>query len=118
MKDTISDWEILLIRQCKKNKYNINNFRRLVGKRCAIPYEHVNKSDVVHFLAEIVIDYGLIRNWTEFLLNDLNPIKWYDKNNPVPYVDNLIKELATKIMLTEIKKFPRYRSPARFRNNP
>lgn len=115
MKDTISDWDILLIRQCKKNHYTINNFRKIISKRNALAYEYVTKADVVYFLTKIVLEYNLVRDWTKFILEELNPKKWWTKEEK-PYIDNLLEELISKIACAEVKKFPRYRSPAWFRN--
>lgn len=123
MKD-FSDYDILIIRQCKKNKPSIRSLRRIVGMKCALPFEYVTQADVVHFLIEIVRDYNLIRNWDEFLITDLNPKKtWWcyvskDKRpQEKTYMDNLTDALISKIMLTEVKIFPRFRSPLRFRKN-
>lgn len=116
------DYTILLIRQCKKNKTSMRSLRRIVGMKCALQLEHVDVSDVVHFLIEIVIEFNLVKNWDEFLLTDLNPSKtWWcylptvDKPTEKPYMDNLVDVLVSKIALTEVKIFPYFRSPLRFR---
>ena len=115
MKDNICVHDILLIRQCKKNGFNINNFRKIISKRNALAYEYVTKADVVYFLTKIVLDYNLVKDWSKFLLEDLNPKKWWTKEEK-SYVDNLLEQLVSKISCTEVKVFPKYISPAWFRN--
>ncbi len=82
--------------------------------RNALSFDYVTKSDVVYFLTKIVLEYELVRDWTEFLLTDLNPKKWWTKEEK-SYIDNLLDCLISKIACSEISKFPRYRSPLRFR---
>jgi hypothetical protein len=112
--DHISDYDILLIRQCKKNNPSLRSMRRIIGWRCGSTFDYVDKSHVVYHLTNLIIKYGLVRDWNEFLLNDLNPVKWWTKEEK-SYIDNLLDVLISKIACSEISKFPRYRSPLRFR---
>lgn len=114
MKD-FDDFDILLIRQCKRNKPSIRSLRRIVGMRCALNLEYVTKGDVVHFLMQIVLKFNLIRDWQEFLVFDMNPKKWWRDDVPKDHIDNLLEQLISKVSLTEVKIFPKWRSPARFR---
>ena len=119
--ENFDDLTILLIRQCKKNKPSMRSMRRIVGMKCALSLSHVTKFDVVYFLIRIVIDYNLVRDWNEFFITDLNPKKDYffisEENRPPEksYIDNLIDALISKVSCTEVKIFPYYRSPLRFR---
>ena len=108
-------WDNLLIRQCKQNDFNLNICYRIIEKRCALPRRYVTKEDLISHLSKIVIDYDLVRDWSQFLLVDINPKKWYRKEE-ISYIDNLLEQLISKISCAEIKKFPLYRSPAYFRN--
>lgn len=112
---TISNSDLLLIRACKRNDVKLNTLRRIVARKCAIPFQYVNQSDVAHHLLKIVQEYNLIRNWDEFLIERLNPKKWWT-NEEKPYMDNLINELVILISLTEVKIFPRYPEPLSFKN--
>lgn len=115
MKDKISNTDLLLIRHCKKNNTSIDILRKIVAKGYALPYSYVTKEDVARCLTRIVIDYDLIRQWEEFLLVDINPKKWWTKEEK-PYIDNLLEQLISKISCTEVKVFPRYPNSAWFRN--
>ena len=115
-------YDNLIVRQCKKNKTSMRSLRRIVGMKCALPFSYVTNADVIHFLIRIVRDYNLIKHWDEFLITELNPKKnwWYlpeiDRPKEKSYMDNLADVLISKIMLTEVKIFPNFRSPLRFRN--
>lgn len=115
MKDTICDYDLLLIRQCKKNNTSIDILRKIISKRNALSYNYVTKADVVYFLTKIVLDYELIRNMVEFITVDLNPKKWWG-DTELSYQDNLIEQLISVISNTEVAKFPRYPRSAWFRN--
>jgi hypothetical protein len=117
MKETISDIDLLIIRQCKKNEPSINILNKLVCKRHALGYDSIDKAPLIHVLIEIVLNYDLIRNMEEFLTVDLNPDDWRKKYyKPQTYQENLINQLISKIALTSVDKFPRYPKPALFKN--
>jgi hypothetical protein len=101
-------WDNLLIRRCKKNDVNLNNFYKIIGKRCDLPRDYTSKKDVISFLLRIVIKYDLVRNWSEFILVDVNPKKWYTEEEK-SYIDNLLEQLISKITCAEKEKFPGYR---------
>jgi hypothetical protein len=117
MKDTISDIDLLIIRQCKKNDPSINILNKLACKRHALWYDSLDKAPLIHVLIEIVLDHGLIRDMEEFLTVDLNPDDWRKKYyKPKNYQENLIDQLISKIAVTSVDKFPRYPIPAWFKN--
>lgn len=118
MKSTISNTDLLLIRACKRNKVNYNILRRIIAREYALRLSYVNHGDVARCLIRIVVNYELIRHWEEFLCVDLNPKKWWKSqaDNKKPYLENLIEQLVSKITCSEVAKFPRYPSPAWFRN--
>jgi hypothetical protein len=120
MKETISDIDLLIIRQCKKNKPSINILNKLACKRHALGYDSIDKSPLIHVLIEIVLDHGLIRDMEEFLTVDLNPDDWRKKYyKPKNYQENLIDQLISKIRCSPVDKFPRYPRAAWFRHkNP
>ena len=91
MKD-LSDTYIMLIRQCKKNKTSIRSMRKIISKGYALPLSYVDLSHVVYHLTQIVTDYDLVWDWSEFLLVDLNPKKWWTKEQK-SYNDNLLEQL-------------------------
>lgn len=117
MKETISDIDILIIRQCKKNIPSINILNRLCCKRHALSYDVKDRAPLVHVLTEIVLEYNLIRDMYEFISVDLDPDNWRNKfYKAVSYKENLINVLISKIAITSVDKFPRYPKPAWFRN--
>jgi hypothetical protein len=115
MKDTISDNDLLLIRACKREKPSLRTMKRIVGRRYALHVKHVELQYVCKTLLKICLDYELIRDMEEFILFDINPKKWWTKEEK-SFLDNVFDELVSVICCTEVKKFPRYRSSARFRN--
>ena len=117
MQETISDIDILIIRQCKRNNSSINILNKLACKRHALGYDSLDKSPLIHVLIEIVLEHNLIRDMEEFLTVDLNPDDWRKKYYaPRTYTENLIEQLISKIALATTNKFPRYPRPAWLRN--
>jgi ferredoxin-fold anticodon binding domain-containing protein len=122
MKDTITDHQLLLIRQCKKNTTTLRSLRRIVGWKCALSFCYVQKGHVAYALLDIVDDYDLIDRsgfkFKEFILQTLNPKKWWS-NDVKDYTDNLIEQLISIIANSEISKFPRYKRSLKYKNqNP
>jgi hypothetical protein len=118
MKDTIDNWDLLIIRAIKKhNKYEmiIKFIKNILARRQWISKCYVDNHFMSHYLLNICIDYNLICNLHEFIYKDLNPKKWWTKEVK-SYEDNLIHELIGVIAVSEVSKFPRYPRPAWFRN--
>jgi hypothetical protein len=93
-----------LICQCKKNESNFNNLYKIIARKCAISTVHLDKEHVASCLSKIVVQYDLVRNWSEFLLENCNPQKWWTKQEK-PYIDNLIEELISKLCVRKLKNF-------------
>ena len=118
MKEDICNYDLLLIRACKRNhdhKKMMSMIKRVIMRRNALPYRAVNDGIVIHCLLNIVLQYGLIRRMEEFITVNLNPKKWWG-HEVLSYEENLIKELISKIGCVECAVFPRYPRPAYFRN--
>jgi hypothetical protein len=117
MNDTISNIDLLIIRQCKRNNPSINILNKLACKRHGLSYDYLDKSPLIHVLTEIVLEYNLIRDMYEFIAVDLDPDNWRNKfYSPVTYKENLINQLINKISCSSVDKFPRYPRPAWFKN--
>jgi len=119
MKNTIEDYQLLLIRQCKRNDISILNMRKIYAKSRALSLEYTPESYVTHALIEIILDYGLIRDMQQFLMETIDPDNWfntYGKEVPPKYSDLLLAKCISLIGITEVKKFPRFPRPAWGRN--
>lgn len=119
MKTEIEDWQLMLIRQCKRNKPNIRIMQRIYGYGKALRVEHVPIQYVIHGLIEI-IEYFELRGGTlmEFIY-DLDPArdKWFGFPER-SFQQTVLDKCMTIIRQSQpAKDFPRYPSPAWFRNN-
>ena len=119
MNETISDNELLIIRHLKRNNPNDALLRRLVGRYYLLHPEHVDKVAIFNCL------FGIIEKFDLFIHSDKHPsISGFFTNREF-YVDQLgfkdmwdewIWRATSRIRLSGVNKFPRYPSPAYFRN--
>lgn len=114
----IEDYELMLIRQCKRNKTSINIMRRIYAKSRALSFAYCSEVYVIDALLEIIEKFNLHKGkLTEFVW-DLNPNRdsWFNAK-PRTFTEALFEKCVSVISLTcPAEDFPRYPSPAWFRN--
>lgn len=119
MKKEIKDWQLMLIRQCKRNTPNIRIMQRIYGYGKALRVEHVHIQYVIHALIEIIEDFKLKGGTLTEFLSELDPAKntWLGLPER-SFQQRLLDKCITVIQLSEPeKRFPRYPLPAWFRNH-
>lgn len=119
MRSNIENWELLMIRQCKKNNPSIRNLRRIYAhsRAMSVSYYKNNFKFINHALLQICLDFDLIHNINQFITVEIHPDKdkWWSGVSKT-YDESLCDALISVIMCSEIKKFPRYPRSAWFRN--
>ena len=118
MKTQLSKLDVLLIRQCKKNKHNLRNFKKIVGWMYALYPSYVSNYTIVNALYDIVNHSNLITDWRKFI-DHLDPEQdtWfglYAEN--VTHNRRLLNRLASAICLAEVVKFDYYPRSSYWRN--
>ena len=117
-KSTIEDYQILLIRQCKRNKPNINIMRRIYAKSRALSLSYVTDRYVLHALLEIIEQFGLMKHSLSEFIFDLDPERdaWF-RGKTRTFHEALFSSCISTIALTKPSDaFPRYPLPAYFKN--
>lgn len=115
--NTIENWELLMIRQCKKNNPSKYIFARIYGVSRALPTLYCNNFEYINYaLLGICLKFGLIRDIHEFILYDINPVCRHGIFPTKPYSEHLYHKLISTIACSPVKKFPRYPDPALIRH--
>lgn len=116
-------WKLMMIRACKKNRHSSRTFRRIYGASRALPLEHTPIEYATNGLMEIIVKYGLVRNWHDFIvsIDHKRTGYWYMacqdcEKYTMSFKEAFLYECASLIALTSIDKFPSYHPSARFRN--
>ena len=118
MKQEIEDYQLLLIRQCKRNIPNVNIMRRLYAKSRALSFNYCTQEYVTHALLESIEKFNLRGSKLSEFVWDLCPNKndWLGIPSK-PFKDTLLDKCVSIIRLSHpAEDFPRYISPAWFRN--
>ena len=116
--NTIDNWELLMIRQCKKNITSMRNLARIYAASRALPLQYCNNYSYVNrALLFICLKFGLIRDFEDFVLYKIHPDKDKCWGKPSKsYDETLYQALVGVIANTRVDEFPRYPNPAWFRN--
>lgn len=114
MKD-ITDTELLVVRHLKRNETNLGILTRIVGDYYALNPCYIKKQHIFDCLMNIIDKFDLMPSpWKN--------VRYFftDKPSFEPVFEDIwdawIYRASSVIRHTEIAKFPRYPSPAYFRN--
>jgi hypothetical protein len=117
------NWETLMIRACKKNKYSPYVLRRIYAASRALSMEYTPIEYATNGLMEIIKKYDLVRDWHEFIIeiDQKRTAYWYRfladyQTRTMPFNEAFLLQCACLIARTEVSKLPEYRAPAWFRN--
>ncbi len=121
-------WESLMVRACKIKRPSLGRFRRILARRRAMEFLHIEDRYVADFLMEIVERYQL-RDLRRFIW-ELNPTELWKcgapegclcdpgQGVPIRHRERVIALCASIIRCTEVSKLPGLRSPSRFNKPP
>lgn len=116
MKDTIENYQLLLIRACKKSR-SPRILRRIYAASRALPFSLTPIEYVTHGLMEIIKDYELVKDWDTFIaeIGRKQDGEYYFRE-PISFAEAYLESCISVISCTAVAKFPRYPRCAWFRN--
>lgn len=117
------NWETMMIRACKKNRYSPYALRRIYAASRALSLSYTPIEYATNGLMEIITKYNLVRNWNDFIveIDQHRTAYWYrflpnPESREMTFSEAFLLQCACLIARTEVAKLPEYRSPAWFRN--
>jgi hypothetical protein len=109
-------WHNLMIRQCKATRTSTRSLRRIYAQKCGLHLQHCPVEYAISGLMEIIKEYNVVKDYSQFIFDVHSHQQGYWEDNCLDFLDAYLAEAVSKIRLTEIKIFPGYSRPARFRN--